>query len=326
MKVFVYGCGVEEERYFEECRKRFSMEIETCPNKAVMQNTHLAKGYPCISVLSTPIPKELIEELYAQGVRFISTRTIGFDHIDIETCKRLGIHVSNVTYSPESVADYTIMLLLMTLRNMKLIMQSAISQDYSFKCVQGRNLKGKCVGVIGAGNIASCLIAHLYGFGCKILVHAPHEKETLLPYATFVDLDTLYQESDIITLHVPLNEQTRHMICKESIDKMKDGVVLINTARGALVNNESLITAIEEGKVFGAALDVVEGETGIYYNNRKGYISKQREMLILNGFHNVIMSPHMAFLTEESSEDMVVNSMLSCKAFYEHEEDAYRIC
>lgn len=325
MKVFIYGYRKEETAFFEACVKKFGLEIATCEQRPNMENAHLAKDYPCISVLSTPMPKELIQKFYDLGVRFISTRTVGYDHIDLQAARKIGMRIGNATYASESVADYTIMLILMALRKMKLIMKSAEVQDYSFDGVQGRNLKNKTLGVIGTGNIGQTLIRHIAGFECHILAYAPHPKEAMKDYVTYVDLDTLLKQSDIITLHVPLTETNYHMINKETIDKMKDGAVIINTARGGLIDNEALIEAIENGKLAGAALDVVEGETGIYYNNRKAAILKQREMAILNAFPNVIMSPHMAFLTDDSNRDMVYHSMESCVDFLQNKENPWEI-
>lgn len=325
MDVFVYGYRKEEAAYFEECANRYSLTVGYSQQRATLDNAELAAGYTCISVLSTPMPKEVIKKLYEQGIRYISTRTVGYDHIDLNAARQIGMHIGNATYAPESVADYTIMLILMTLRKMKLIMKSAEVQDYSFDGVQGRNLKGKTLGVIGTGNIGQTLIRHIAGFDCKILAYNRHPKKEMEAYANYVDLDTLYQKSDIITLHLPMTEEHRHMINQEAIHKMKDGVVIINTSRGALIDNEALIDAVEAGKVSGAALDVVEGETGIFYNDRKADVLTQRSMAILNAFPNVILSPHMAFLTDDSNRDMVTHSMQSCKAFIKGEQDPWRI-
>lgn len=325
MKIFVYGYRNEEASYFQQCQKDFDLQLGYCYDKATLENAHLAQGYSCISILSTPMPKELIARFYQLGVRYISTRTVGYDHIDIEASKQIGMHVGNATYAPESVADYTIMLILMSLRKMKLIMKSAEVQDYSFDGVQGRNLKGKTLGVIGTGNIGQTLIRHIVGFDCKILAYNRHIKEEISDLVTYVDLDTLYKESDIITLHLPLTKENWHMIDRTAINKMKDGVLIINTSRGSLIDNEALIDAIETGKVAGAALDVVEGETGIYYNDKKATVLPQRNMAILNAFPNVILSPHMAFLTDDSNKDMVYHSMESCVAFMKGETDPWRI-
>lgn len=325
MKVFIYGYQVQEAAYFDKCKTMFDMEFKTCVQRPTVENANLCQGYECVSVLSTPINKELILKFHEFGVRYISTRTIGYDHIDLETAKEVGMHIGNATYAPESVADYSIMLILMALRKMKLIMKSSEIQDYSFEHVEGRNLKGKTLGVIGTGNIGQTLIRHIAGFECTILAYNPHPREAITSMVEYVDMDTIIQKSDILTLHVPLNEDTYHLLDAKAFAKMKDGVVIVNTARGPLIDNAALIAAIESGKVSAAALDVVEGETGIFYNNRKGKIISQHEMSILNAFPNVILSPHMAFLTDDSHHDMVVNSMKSCYAFMHGEGNPWRI-
>lgn len=320
MRVFVYGHQREEEVFFDMCRKKFNMEIMSTHERPTLGNANLCSGCACISVLSSNIDRKLILKFYEIGVRFISTRTVGYDHIDLETAKEIGMHIGNATYAPQSVADYTIMLILMTLRKMKLIMQSSMIQDYSFTHVQGRNLKGKVVGVIGTGNIGQTLIHHLANFECKIIAYAHYPSKDMEKYVTYVDFETLLQQSDIISLHVPLNTNNYHMLDATAFSKMKEGVVIINTSRGALIHNEALISAIESSKVSGAALDVVEGEEGIYYRNCKARILQQRDMAILNAFPNVILSPHMAFLTEESTHDMVMDSMQSCYGFMHGEQ------
>lgn len=325
MRVFVYGYQAQEALYFDKCKTLFDMDIKTCPHRPTLENAILCQGYECISILSTPVDKDLILKFHEVGVRYISTRTIGYDHIDLDMAKEVGMHIGNVSYAPESVADYTIMLILMALRKMKLIMKSSEIQDYSFEHAEGRNLKGKVLGVIGTGSIGQTLIRHIAGFGCKILAYNPHPRKEMESYVTYVDIETLLEKSDIITLHVPLNEETHHMLDAKAFAKMKDGVVVVNTSRGPLIDNSALIAAIESGKVGGAALDVVEGETGIYYNNRKGKILTQHDMAILQAFPNVILSPHMAFLTDDSHHDMVVNSMKSCYAFMHGEDNPWRI-
>ena len=200
MKVFVYGYRKEEAAYFSACAKAMQLEIDTCAQRPTLENAQLCQGYECISVLSTPIDAALLQKLQEVGVRFLSTRTVGYDHIDLAYARKIGIHIGNATYASESVADYTIMLILMALRKMKLILQSAVSQDYSFDAVLGSNLKGKTLGVIGTGAIGQTLIRHIAGFGCRILAYNPHPRKEMEQYVTYVDLNTLYQNSDIITM------------------------------------------------------------------------------------------------------------------------------
>lgn len=325
MKVFVYGYRSEEAAYFNACAEAMQLRIETCPHRPTLENAQLCQGCECISVLSTPIDAALLQKFQEVGVRFLSTRTVGYDHIDLDYARKIGIHVGNATYASESVADYTIMLILMALRKMKLILQSAVSQDYSFDAVLGGNLKGKTLGVIGTGAIGQTLIRHIAGFGCRIVAYNPHPRKEMEPYVTYVDLKTLFQSSDIITLHVPLNDATYHMLNEEAFSLMKKGVIVVNTARGALIDNTALISAVENGKIGAAALDVIEGETGIYYNRRKGKILKQHDMAILDSFPNVLLTPHLAFLTDDSYRDMVTHSMRSCYLFMHGEENPWLV-
>lgn len=325
MKVFVYNYQEQEAVYFNTCNKALGIDISTCPQQPSIENANLSQGYECISVLSTPISRALILKFHEIGVRFISTRTIGYDHIDLAAAKEVGIHIGNATYAPESVADYTIMLILMSLRKMKMIMKNCEVQDYGVQKLEGRNLKNKILGVIGTGNIGQTLIRHIAGFECKILAYNPHPKEEMKPFVEYVGLDTLLQQSDIITLHIPYNEDTYHIFNSKTFAKMKDGVVIVNSSRGPLIDNKALISAIESGKVGAAALDVIEGETNIYYRNQKGNILKHHDLAILNAFPNVILSPHMAFLTDDSHHDMVVNSMKSCYAFMHGKDNPWEI-
>ncbi len=312
MKLFVYGLSKEELPYFKECEQKYRLQIEYCEEKATLDNVTLCKGYEAISILSTPTNADLVQAFYDQGVRFLSTRTIGYEHIDLEKCKQLKMHVGNATYGSESVADYTIMLMLMLLRKMKLIMRSYEIQDYGFDQVLGQNITNKTIGIIGTGNIGEMVIKHLQGFGCKIIAYSRHQKSSLKELCEYVSLDELYQRSDIISLHLRANEETYHIINEESISKMKDQVMIINTARGTLIDNKALIKALDEQKVAGAALDVCEGEAGIYYNNHKGEVLLSHDLKILNGYMNVLMLPHIAFLTDDARRDMVYHSVESC--------------
>lgn len=325
MKIFVYGLSSEELIYFKQCEKKYQIEIAYCNEKATLANAHLCKGYQAISILSTPTDADLIQAFYDQGVRFISTRTIGYEHIDLNKCKELNIHVGNATYGSESVADYTIMCMLMVLRKMKLIMRSYEIQDYGFDQILGQNITNKTVGIIGTGNIGEMVIKHLQGFQCDILAYSPHPKASLQDLCKYVSLDELYQQSDIISLHLRLNDDTYHFLNEASFDKMKKGVIIINTARGGLIDNQALIKALDEHKVSGAALDVCEGEAGIYYNNHKGDILLAHELKILNGYLNVLMLPHVGFLTDDARKDMVYHSVESCYKYLNKLENPWQI-
>ena len=325
MKVLAYSHRQDETEYFKKFSKKYNVEVVLCDDPPTIENADLAKGFDCISIITTKISDKLVEKFHEIGVKFISTRTIGYDHIDIKKAKELGVHIGNVNYSPNSVADYTIMMILMAIRKMKAIMERSNVQDYSLKGVQGKELHNLTVGVIGTGRIGRAVISRLSGFDCKILGYDLYENEEIKKYATYVTLEDLLKNSDIITMHAPATDDNYHMINKNSIALMKEGTFIVNIARGSLINTQDLIDAIEQKKIGGAAIDVIENEFGLYYNDLKCEILNKREMAILKSFPNVIVTPHTAFYTDQAVSDMVEHSILSCVLFMEGKENPWQI-
>ena len=259
------------------------------------------------------------------GVKCIATRTIGYDHIDVDYAKSLGMGVIHISYSPNSVADYAIMMMLMGLRRMPHIMERANIQDYTLKGKIGRELPDCTVGIIGTGRIGRTVIRHLSGFGCKMLAYDLYENEEVKQYAEYTDLDTLLKNSDVITLHAPATDDNYHMIDASAIEKMKQDVVLINCARGALIDTDALIDGIESGKVGFAGLDVVEHESGLYYFNRMGEPLHNPKLAILRSYSNVLVSPHTAFYTEEAVANMAENSIIGAMKYMNGEDTPYLV-
>lgn len=325
MKILAYSHRMDETEYFKEFSKKYGVEVVLCEDAPTMENADLAKGFKCISIITTIISAELVEKFHQVGVKFISTRTIGYDHIDIIKAKELGIHVGNVTYSPNSVADYTIMMILMATRKMKAIMECSNVQDYTLKGVQGKELHNLTIGVIGTGRIGQTIIKRLSGFDCKLLAYDLYEDEKIKQYVKYVALEKLFKNSDIITMHVPATKDNYKMINKNSISVMKDGVFIINTARGSLINTDDLIQGIEQKKIGGAALDVIEHEENIYYKDLKCEIVNNRELAILKSYPNVIVTPHTAFYTDQAVSDMVEHSILSCILFMEKKKNPWEV-
>lgn len=324
MKIFVYTMReFDELPFFEKFSKQYGVEFDYTTEFPGPENYHLAKGYDGISIITTPTPAGMIDAMKENGVKVISTRTIGYDHIDVEHAFKVGMGVTNVTYDPASVADYTIMLMLIACRKLRYIMDKANVQDYTLKGKLGREISKSTVGVIGTGRIGSTVIEHLSGFGCRILAYDVFPKENVKQYAEYVDLDTLYAESDIITLHAPALESNYHMIDETSFSKMKDGVILVNCARGQLVDTDAMIRNLVNGKIGFAALDVIEKELGIYYKDLSGTIIDNPEMAVLRSFHNVFFSPHTAFYTEEAVANMVENSIVGIQAYLNGEDHPF---
>jgi D-lactate dehydrogenase len=316
MKILVYTERDDEKIYFEKFGRQFGVELIEHSEDPLPETAHFAEGIQCITVITTPVNGKLLELFYEKGVRFISTRSIGVDHIDLKTALKLGITVGNVSYDTDAVSNYTVMLMLMAIRHIKNISRLAAAGDFSLRCgVQGRNLRNLTVGIVGAGRIGKRVIEHLSTFGCKIIEYDPHEDQVVKKYAEYVCRDKLLAESDIISLHMHPTNETFHIINRDSISKMKTGVVLINTGRGRLIDSEALIEAVESGKVGSAALDVHEDELSLYYKDLRGKPLSNRSLAILRSFPNVIVTPHTAFYTDQTVSDMVENTIRSCMHF-----------
>lgn len=325
MPITVYSCREDEAPYLQKFSKQYAVSLHQVDGPLTEQSAAAAAGSAAVSIITTPVSAAVLDALHRVGVHYISTRTIGYDHIDIAYAKKLGIHVGNVSYSPNSVADYTLLLILMATRRMKSILQHAWVQNFSLEGVQGRELPNLTVGVVGTGRIGRTVITRLTGFGCRILACDLHESEEVKAFAQYVDLDTLLQKSDVVTLHMPATPENYHMIGEESLSKMKPDAILINTGRGTLVDTEALIAALEAGRLGGAALDVIEKETGLYYKDLQDRPLDNHDLALLKALPNVLVTPHTAFYTDQAVSDMVENSIRSCMAFESGEKNPWQI-
>lgn len=327
MKVTVYSCrSFDEKELFEKYGRELGIELVLCPEAPDKDNAVLAKGSKCIDILTTKMPEELLGVFADYGVKYITTRTIGYDHIDVKAAGKLGMTVANAPYGPCGVADYAVMMILMTIRKMKRIMERTNIQDYTLKGIQGKELKDLTVGVIGTGRIGRTVLKNLSGFGCRRIAYDLYENEEVKAAGiTYVALEEMWQQADVITLHAPLTDENYHMIDAKAISKMKDGVMIINTARGGLIDSQALISGIEGGKIGGAGLDVVENEFDLYYYDRKSDILNNRELAVLRSFPNVTVSHHMAFYTDDCVETVVRDSLLGCKCFAEGKENPWEV-
>lgn len=326
MKLFVYSYReFDEAEFFQKFAEEYQVELGICHDAPTMENAYLAEGYPYVSIITTKIDEDLMNRFHALGVKMISTRTIGYDHIDLEAARKCGISVGNVTYSPECVADYTVMLMLMSIRKMKRIMQREEINDFSLPGIQGKEMPNFTVGVLGTGRIGRAVIRDISGFGCKIYAYDQYENDEVKKYVQYASLEEIYEKCDMITLHMPLTEANMHLIDAEAIKKMQDGVVLINTARGGLIDTKALIDGLESGKIGAAGLDVIEDEFGMYYFDRKSDVLSKHDLYILRGFPNVIVTPHMAFYTDQAVSDMVKHSIESCMLHEAGKEDPCRV-
>ena len=325
MKITAYETRKDEKDIFKQLAEGLNVEI-VYTDKALSEKTiHLAEGSQGITVLGTEINAPLLHQLKELGVDYIATRTVGYNHIDLHTARELNIRISNASYGPNGVADYTVMLILMSLRKYKQAMFRANVNDYSLKGLQGKEMKDLTIGIIGTGRIGAQVIENLSGFGSRIIAFDTFQNEQVKEAAEYVSLEELYQQSDIISLHIPLFDTTAQMINAASLSKMKDGVIIINCSRGELMSNADIIDAIESEKIGALGLDVFENEAGIYHFDRRTDIIKNREMAYIRQFPNVIMTQHMAFYTDAAVRDMVTCGVKSLVSFIETNNTEHEI-
>ena len=315
MKIAAFSVRQDEKQYFDTFANVYKVELQINRSGFTADDIESVKGCEAMSVcdgmcdLSAPV----LEKLAAEGVKYIGFRTIGYNSVDLEAAKRLGIRVAHSGYSPYSVANYTVMLMLMCIRKALYVMMRSHTADYSLGPICGREMQNMTVGIIGTGRIGKAVIKNLSGFGCKIIAYDPAKD---LENVEYVTLDELYARADIISLHTFLSDETYHMINKDSIAKMKDGVILINAARGALVDTKDLIEAVESGKIGSVGTDCCEGEDEFIRTDRKyDDLVVNHDYIILKSFQNTIVTPHVAFFTDQAVSDMVESSVKSVVQF-----------
>jgi D-lactate dehydrogenase len=299
MKVIAYSLK-EFEKEFLARANQTRHEITLISNRLTLETAGFAEGTTAVLVFGNDdLSAAVIHHLAGLGVKYIAARSISMDHIDSRAMEDCGIKFANVlSYSPRAVAEHVIGLVLAL--NRHLVEAELNSRNFDFRTdhLVGFNLFGKTVGIIGTGKIGTAVAAIFKGFGCRVLgydIAATSEMDT----AEQVTLDQLYAESDIISLHVPLNAGTRHLINKDALRKMKDGVMLINTASGAVIRTTDVLAAIDSGKLGYLGLDVYEFENTLFYDEHDNSVPVDPLFEKLTLHPNVITTPRQAYLTRE---------------------------
>lgn len=323
MKVIAFGVREDEECFMDPVAKKFNMDVEIHTQHLNMETVHWAKGFDAVSIVGVcQANRDILKELSSYGIKALSTRTIGYNQIDLQAASEYGI---NVAYSPDSVADFTVMLMLALTRRFAHMLERSRCMDYSLHGIQGKEMHNMTVGIIGLGRIGSCVARDLKGFGCKIQAYTDDPRDDQKDLVEFVDFDTLIQTSDIITLHMPLTDKNRYIINADVIKRMKKGVLIINTSRGEIIDTNALIEGLESGIVGGAGIDSFEGEQEVIHIDHNYNVIKNRDLLILKAYPNVIVTPHAAFYTDQVSYDMVECSLESLKDLVHHKECKYQV-
>lgn len=225
--------------------------------------------------------------------------------MDLETASRLGMFVANVpSYSPEAVAEFAVALVQTLNRNTHRAYNRVREANFSLDGLLGRTLHGSTVGILGTGKIGVAFARIMQGFGCKLLAYDPFRNDEFKKYGEYTTLEDLLSRADIVSLHCPLMDSTRHIINETTLGQMKKGAMLVNTSRGGLVNTKAVIAALKKHHLGGLALDVYEHESAFFYNDHSGTIIDDDDLMRLTTFHNVLVCGHQAFFTEEALQEI----------------------
>lgn len=325
MKIVLFDQQDLDHPCFKKLEKELGIEIEVHADRITPETLHYAKGADAVNITYSRIGNEILQELHDMGVQYLSTRSIGFDHIDLEAAKKIGLKVGNSSYSPHNVAEYAVMFILMSLRNAKRHLDGNAYQDFVGLGQEGKLLANSTVGIIGTGRIGATVAKMLQGFDCRVLAYDLYPNDEVRKYAEYTDLDTLLGQSDIITLHMPATDENYHMINAETIAKMKKGAHLVNTARGVLVDSSAVIDGLESGQLGGVALDVIEGEVPWYQGNCAGEVIPVRDLNTLRGMAKVIMTGHQAWNTQDATDETLENALRSCYWELTGQKNPYRL-
>jgi D-lactate dehydrogenase len=309
MRVIAYSVSSFEIEYLKSANKmKHEMVLKSEPLR--IESAALAKGAEAVIIFTADDASEAIINVFSDmGIKYIVTRSSGTDHIDLIAAGKRGIKVANVpSYSPQAIAEQAVMLALALSR--KLIDTSRMVHNYNFTIENhiGFNFYGKTVGLIGLGSIGKATAAIFKGLGCRVIAF-DIDKEQEFEAIEMVSLEEIFKHSDIISLHAPSNKSTRYLINKESISKMKDGVMLINTSRGALINSQDVLAKLEDGKIGYLGLDVYEFEKGIFFEDHSNNPEKDGLLQKLINHKNVIITPHQGFLTHEALKEIAQIAM-----------------
>ena len=304
---------------FDIYTKTNNVNIKYFDTKLNIDTVDLAKGSNVVCVfVNDDVNKDVINKLYEYGIKLIALRSAGYNNVDVRSAYG-KIHVVHVpSYSPNSIAEHAIALLLTSVRRIHKAYNRTREYNFSLNGLTGFDLYGKTVGVIGTGKIGRIFIDICKGFKMNVIAYDKYPIDN--SDINYVDLDTLYKESDIISLHCPLNQDTNKMIDKEAINKMKKGVIIVNTSRGGLINTEDLLNGIKDRKIGAACLDVYEEEADIFFNDKSGHIMDDELLSRLISMPNVILTSHQAFLTKEALENIACTTINNILSYFNGDE------
>jgi D-lactate dehydrogenase len=316
MKVAVFSCKPYDWKFFDAANAG-RHELRYLNRRLTVETAALAKGSSAVCLFANDEANATTIMAFARmGVELIALRSAGFDNVDLAAAQAQGITVARVpTYSPNAVAEHAFALLLSLNRKVHLAYERIRRGNFTLDGLMGFDLVGKTLGIVGVGNIGSVAAQIGRGFGCRVLGVDPTPREECRGIVEYVALNELLERSDIVTLHCPLNETTRHLIGSLEFTRMKPTALLINTSRGAVLDTSAVLKALEAGTLGGLAIDVYEGEGALFFEDRSGEPIEDKQFRRLLAQPNVLITPHQGFLTAEALEKFAATTIQNIDVF-----------
>lgn len=320
MKVAFFSTKSFDRRFFEAANEKYAHDLTFFEPRLAEETAALAAGFPAVcAFVEDELHRGVLERLQAHGTKLIALRSAGFNHVDLEAAEELGVLVVRVpAYSPYAVAEHTVGLILALNRKVHRAYNRVREGNFSLEGLLGFDLRGKTVGIVGTGNIGRVVAQILRGFGCRLLAFDPFQNEECKSLGVrYVELPELFSESDVITLHCPLNPDTHHLIDAKAVSRMKRGVMLINASRGKVIDTSAVIGGLKSGQIGYLGLDVYEEEGDVFFRDLSNEVIQDDVLARLLTFPNVIVTGHQAFFTEEALEN-IAETTLSNVSDVEH--------
>ena len=328
MRILFFDTKTYDKESFEKQTGNYpAIEIDYLKTDLTPKTATLAKGYDAVcAFVSSDVGSDTMDALHEAGVKLVLMRCAGFNNVDLEKAAAYGIKVMRVPgYSPEAVAEHAMALALTANRRIHKAYVKVRENDISLGGLMGMNFYQKTAGIVGTGKIGAAMAKICRGFGMKVIAYDVYQNPELADFVEYVTLDELLASSDLISLHCPLMDNTYHLINRETIAKMKDGVILVNTSRGGLVKTDDLIEGIRARKFFGVGLDVYEEETKNVFEDRSDEILEHSTTARLLSFPNVMITSHQGFFTEEALAAICKTTLDNAVAFEKGERNGNEV-
>lgn len=320
MKIAVFSSKSYDKEYFQKANAAYGFDLEFFDVRLETKTLRLAHGFPVVCLfVNDDADRAILSELAQHGTKVIALRCAGYNNVDLVAAKELGLTVVRVpAYSPEAVAEHAVGLMMTLNRRIHKAYQRTRDANFSLEGLVGFNMFGRTAGVIGTGKIGLATLRILKGFGMRLLVSDPYQNPAAIELgAEYVDLDTLYRESDVISLHCPLFQENYHLLNAAAFAKMKDGVMIINTSRGGLLDANAAIEALKTSRIGALGLDVYEEEEELFFEDKSNEVITDDVFRRLSACHNVLFTGHQAFLTREALHAIADTTLNNVKAVHE---------